>query len=196
MAKINNILFGGGCFWCVEAVVQRLKGVISVKSGYAGGRTENPSYEEVSRGESGHIEVVKVEFDPSVITLDDLLSVFFSSHDPTSRDRQGNDAGEQYRSVIFYFSEEQKAAISVFIKKLEDDKVYPEPIVTEVYPVKSVGGGTATQSFNGAKPAGKFYEAEGYHQNYYNNNRNKPYCQLVIDPKITRLRQKYLHLLK
>ena len=176
--QLETIIFGGGCFWCVEAVVERLKGVVSIKSGYAGGRTENPSYEEVSSGSTGHIEVVRVEFDPSVIRLDDLLSVFFSSHDPTTKDRQGNDVGEQYRSVIFYTSDEQKAAVEFFIRELEEDKVYSKPIVTEV------------------KPAGKFYEAEGNHQNYYNGNRDKPYCQLVIDPKISKLRQKYLHLLK
>ncbi len=180
--NLENIIFGGGCFWCVEAVVQRLRGIISVKSGYAGGNPlaggENPTYEQVSSGTSGHIEVVQVEFDPSVITLDDLLSVFFTSHDPTSKDRQGNDAGPQYRSVIFYTTEEQKAAISSFIKKLEQDHIYSKPVVTEV------------------KPAGKFYEAEGYHQNYYNSNKDKPYCQLVIEPKISKLRQKYLHLLK
>jgi len=180
MQPVNkeNILFGGGCFWCIEAVVQRLKGVISVKSGYAGGGIDNPTYEQVSSGATGHIEVVQVEFDRSVITLDDLLSVFFSSHDPTSLDRQGSDAGEQYRSAIFYISEAQKEKILDFIKKLEDEKVYQKPIVTEV------------------KPAGKFFEAEGYHQNYYNSNREKAYCQLVIDPKVKKLREKYAHLLK
>ena len=177
-SHVESIIFGGGCFWCVEAVVQRLKGVISVKSGYAGGDVENPSYEQVSSGTSGHIEVVQVEFDPSIITLDDLLSVFFTSHDPTSMDKQGNDTGEQYRSVIFYTSEIQKASVELFFKKLETDGVYSIPIVTQV------------------KPAGKFYEAEGYHQNYYNNNKNKSYCQFVIDPKIAKLRQKYAHLLK
>lgn len=175
---LENIIFGGGCFWCVEAVVQRLKGVISVKSGYAGGDVQNPTYEQVSGGTSGHIEVVQVEFDAFIITLDDLLSVFFTSHDPTSKDRQGNDVGEQYRSVIFYTSDEQKAVILSFIKKLETDGVYTKPIVTEV------------------KSAGKFFEAEGYHQNYYNQNKDKPYCQLVIDPKIAKLREKYKFLLK
>ena len=180
--NLQSVIFGGGCFWCVEAVVQRLRGIVSVKSGYAGGNPpadgEKPTYEQVSSGTSGHIEVVQVEFDPSVITLGDLLSVFFSSHDPTSKDRQGNDAGPQYRSVIFYTTDEQRGAISSFIKKLETEEVYSKPIVTEV------------------RPAGKFYEAESYHQNYYNNNSEKPYCQLVIEPKISKLRQKYLHLLK
>src|SRR3989344_8808311 len=124
MENPDSIIFGGGCFWCVEAVVQRLKGVISVKSGYAGGNIGNPTYEQVSSGSTGHIEVVQVEFDPSIIKLDDLLSVFFTSHDPTSMDKQGNDAGEQYRSVIFYTSEFQRAGIQLFIKKLETDGVY------------------------------------------------------------------------
>jgi peptide-methionine (S)-S-oxide reductase len=177
--KINeSIIFGGGCFWCVEAVVQRLKGVVSVKSGYAGGTLPNPTYEQVSSGLSGHIEVVQVEFDSTIITLENLLAVFFSSHDPTSVNKQGNDAGEQYKSVIFYTSEEQKNQILAFIKQLEADQVYTKPIVTEI------------------KRAGQFFEAEGYHQNYYNNNKTKPYCQLVIEPKILKLKEKYLHLLK
>lgn len=176
--KSEIIFFGGGCFWCVEAVVQRLKGIVSVKSGYAGGHVANPTYEQVSTGATGHIEVVQVEFDPSIITLDDLLSVFFSSHDPISIDRQGSDVGEQYRSVIFFEADEQKETIQKFIKTLEADKVYGGPIVTEV------------------KPISQFYEAEKYHQNYYNNNPNKPYCQLVIDPKVKKLREKYAHLLK
>ncbi len=172
------IIFGGGCFWCVEAVVQRLKGVINVQSGYAGGTILNPTYEQVSSGESGYIEVVKVEFDPAIISLENLLAVFFSSHDPTSLNKQGNDAGEQYKSVIFYTSAEQKSDIASFIAKLAERKVYAKPIVTEV------------------RHAGKFYEAEGYHQNYYNNNKTQAYCQLVIDPKIKKLREQYLHLLK
>lgn len=138
----------------------------------------NPTYEEVSSGDTGHIEVVQVEFDPSIISLDDLLSVFFSSHDPTSMDRQGNDAGQQYRSVIFYTSDEQHEKISSFIEKLERDKVYENPIVTEI------------------KPLNKFYVAEKYHHNYYNQNQNKSYCQLVISPKILKLKQKYSYLLK
>lgn len=177
-SQTESIIFGGGCFWCVEAVAQRLKGVVSVKSGYAGGRVDQPSYEEVSGGSTGHIEVVQVEFDPLIISLDDLLSVFFSSHDPTSVDRQGNDAGEQYRSIIFWSNDGQKEKVLSFIKKLEEDKVYSKPIVTEV------------------RSAGKFFEAEGYHQNYYNNNPDKSYCKLVIDPKIQKLRERYLPLLK
>ncbi len=175
---MDYIIFGGGCFWCVEAVVQRLKGVVSVKSGYTGGTLPNPTYEQVSSGLSGHIEVVQVEFDSTIITLENLLAVFFSSHDPTSVNKQGNDAGEQYKSIIFYSSDEQKNQILAFIAKLETEKVYTRPIVTEV------------------RSAEKFYEAEGYHQNYYNLNQNQPYCQLVISPKINHLKQQYLHLLK
>ncbi|MDP3740971.1 MAG: peptide-methionine (S)-S-oxide reductase MsrA [bacterium] len=176
--RFETVVFGGGCFWCVEAVVQRLKGVVSVKSGYMGGQKDRPSYEEVSSGSTGHVEVVQVEFDPNVISLDSLLSVFFSSHDPTSVNRQGNDVGQQYASAIFYTSKEQKQMIENFIASLEKDKVFKNPIVTTV------------------KPAGKFYEAEAYHQNYYDNNPSKPYCQVVIEPKIVKLRQKYAHLLK
>lgn len=176
--KIETIYFGGGCFWCLEAVIQRLKGVISVKSGYAGGRAANPTYEQVSSGSTGHAEVIQIEFEPSIIGIDDLLSVFFSSHDPTTINRQGNDVGEQYRSVIFYIAKEQKEKISSFIEKLERDKIYKSPIVTEI------------------KPLDKFYEAEKYHQNYYNQNQNKPYCQMVINPKLLKLKQKYSHLLE
>lgn len=176
--KVETIYFGGGCFWCVEAVIQRLKGVISVKSGYAGGRAANPTYEQVSSGSTGHAEVIQIEFDPSIIGIDDLLAVFFSTYDPTTINRQGNDVGEQYRSVIFYIAKEQKEKISSFIEKLEKDKIYKSPIVTEV------------------KPLDKFYEAEKYHQNYYNQNQNKPYCQMVINPKLLKLKQKYSHLLE
>lgn len=177
-SNLQSIIFGGGCFWCVEAVVQRLKGVLKVESGYAGGSVDKPSYEQVSTGETGHIEVVKVDFDSSVISLDDLLSVFFSSHDPTSVDKQGNDVGEQYRSVIFYTSELQKNTINSFIEKLIKDGVYQKPIVTQSLPIKN------------------FFVAEGYHQNYFNNNSEKPYCQIVINPKLAKLREKFLHLLK
>ncbi len=178
MEKKQTIVFGGGCFWCVEAVVQRLKGVESVISGYSGGEKENPSYIAVSSGTTGHAEVVKVEFDPAIISLDTLLSVFFSSHDPTTIDRQGNDVGPQYRSAIYYTSEEQKKEIEKFIQNLEDEKTFSGKIVTEVQPLKN------------------FYPAEEYHQNYYNQNKEQGYCQFVIDPKIAKLRAKFSHLLK
>lgn len=176
--NIESVIFGGGCFWCVEAVFQLLKGVLSVTSGYAGGAMPRPNYSDVSTGISGHAEVIKIEFDASIIRLEDLLAVFFTSHDPTTLNRQGNDTGTQYRSAIFYNSEEQKVAIEKYIKKLEDEKTFPSPIVTEISPVKD------------------FYPAEKYHQNYYQNNRQQPYCQIMIDPKVVKLRKQYAYLLK
>ena len=175
---MNTIVFGGGCFWCTEAVFQRLKGVESVKPGYANGNIENPSYEDVSTGQSGFAEVAHVVYDPAQINLSVLLDVFFSSHDPTTLNRQGNDVGTQYRSAVFYSSPEQKKEIEDYIEQLKKDQVFKNPIVTEVEPLKN------------------YYEAEGYHQNYYDNNRNQPYCQVVIDPKIKKLKAKFANLLR
>ena len=174
----QTIIFGGGCFWCMEAVFQMLQGVNSVTSGYTGGTTPNPSYEDVCTGTTGHVEAIKIEFDPEIIKLNDLLAVFFTTHDPTTLNRQGNDVGTQYRSAIFYTNPKQKTEIDQFIQKLTDDQVFKDPIVTEV------------------KPAGEFYEAEDYHKNYYRNNENKPYCQVIISPKIAKLRKQYRHLLQ
>ena len=177
--KSEKIVLGGGCFWCTEAVFQMLRGVESVTSGYAGGKRPNPTYDSVMTGVSGHAEVIQVEFDPSVIMMDDILSVFFSTHDPTSLNRQGNDVGPEYRSAIFYTSLEQKAAIDAFVAKLMADKTFSKPIVTEFKPLEA------------------FYPAEGYHQNYYRNNQAlNPYCQFVIDPKVAKLRENYARLLK
>lgn len=180
MKGSNNqvAVFGGGCFWCTEAVFERLKGVASVKSGYAGGQIQNPSYEQVSKGKSGHAEVIQIEYDPKEVGFERLLDVFFSMHNPTTRNRQGTDFGPHYRSVIFFTTPEQKIAAEAYIKKLTEDKVFKKPIVTEV------------------KPLDKFYEAEAYHQQYYRSNPDKLYCQLVIDPKIAKLRKKFAHLLK
>lgn len=172
------IIFGGGCFWCTEAVFQMLKGIKSVTSGYTGGNLPNPSYEDVCTGVTGHVEAIKIEFDPKIIKLSDLLAVFFTNHDPTTLNRQGNDVGTQYRSAIFYTSQEQKGEIEKFIQKLTQDKVFKDPIVTEM------------------KPTGEFYEAEEYHKNYYLNNESKPYCQIVINPKIAKLRKQYTKFLK
>jgi peptide-methionine (S)-S-oxide reductase len=172
------IVFGGGCFWCTEAVVERLKGVVSVDSGYAGGDVEDPTYEQVSSGRTGHAEVIRIEYDPAVLTLHDLLSVFFTTHDPTTLNQQGADMGTQYRSIILYTTEEQRQECEKFIKDLEVSKTFSQPIVTEV------------------KPLEKFYEAEEYHKRYYDNNADKPYCQVVINPKLAKLRQKYSKLLK
>jgi peptide-methionine (S)-S-oxide reductase len=176
--KIKTILFGGGCFWCTEAIFQRLRGVKSVEPGYSGGNTDNPTYEQVSSGTTGYVEVARVDYDPSEIELEDLLAVFFSSHDPTQPDGQGKDIGEQYRSVIFYNDEEQKRAAEAYIAKLEQEGVYDGNIVTTLEPQRD------------------YYPAERYHHDYYNQNQNQPYCRLVINPKLEKLKKQYQHLLK
>ncbi len=162
---------GGGCFWCVEAVYERLPGVKSVTSGYAGGHTPNPTYKEVRTGDTGHAEVTQVEFDPTQISYEQLLAVFWEAHDPTTLNRQGADAGTQYRSVIFYENDAQKAAAEK--SKQAAAKKFSKPIVTEITPLT------------------KFYKAEGYHQDYYRNNQNAPYCRAVIRPKLEKLDQKH-----
>ena len=178
----NKILqiatFGGGCFWCVEAVFKELKGVEKVTSGYAGGSVKNPTYRHVCDGETGHAEVTQIEFDPSVISYETLVEVFFLAHDPTTLNRQGNDVGTQYRSVIFYHSGEQKKIAEAVKSRIEKERVYKNPIVTEI------------SSFT------EFYPAEDYHQNYYEENPQQPYCRVVIDPKVTKFRQKFKGLLK
>jgi peptide-methionine (S)-S-oxide reductase len=173
MAKEETAVFGGGCFWCIEAIFQRLTGVTHVESGYMGGQIENPTYQQVCGGDTGHVEVVRVTFNPAEITYRDLLDVFFTVHDPTTLNRQGNDAGEQYRSVIFYSDEEQQRIAEQMIAQLNADKAFPEPIVTAV------------------EPAEKFYVAEGYHQNYYNENSRQPYCMFVISPKLAKFEKKF-----
>lgn len=172
-SNIQKAVFGGGCFWCLEAVFQRVKGVQKVISGYAGGNIEKPTYEEVSSGETGHAEVVQLEFDPAIVSYEQLLDVFWHLHDPTTLNRQGNDVGTQYRSMIIYMNAEQKAAAELSRDELERQKVYKNPIVTEIVPFTD------------------FYEAESYHQNYYNNNKNAPYCRIIIDPKVRKLLQSY-----
>lgn len=174
----ETAVFGGGCFWCLEAVFQQIKGVLSVTSGFAGGTMENPDYRAVCEGETGHAEVVQIEFDSSVISYRELLEIFFSAHDPTTPNRQGNDVGEQYRSIILYTSEAQKKAAEAYIKELTAMGGLPNKIVTHVQPLE------------------KFYAAEAYHQDYYNKNPHQPYCQLVISPKLAKLRKRYVHLLK
>ncbi|MEK9154870.1 MAG: bifunctional methionine sulfoxide reductase B/A protein [Patescibacteria group bacterium] len=176
--KTETAFFGSGCFWCAEAVFKMIKGVISVKSGYSGGSKENPQYEEVSGEKTGHAEVVKIEYDPKIISYEDLLDIFFYVHDPTSLNRQGDDIGHQYRSIILFVSERQKQAAEKIIKELEETKEYLKPIITEL------------------KQFEKFYEAENYHQNYYEENAGAPYCQLVISPKLERLKEKYKKFLK
>jgi peptide-methionine (S)-S-oxide reductase len=173
MANEQTAIFGGGCFWCIEAVFNRLRGVKSAVSGYMGGHVNKPTYRQVCNGDTGHVEVVQVKFDPDEISFRDLLEVFFEMHDPTTLNRQGNDVGEQYRSVIFYTSEAQEREAEEAITALNASKTYPEPVVTTV------------------EPASTFYEAEGYHQEYYENNRTQPYCQFVITPKVKKFEKKF-----
>ena len=168
----------GGCFWCLEAVFNDLKGVDSVESGYMGGKTANPSYEEVCSGETGHAEVAQVSFDPKQVSFKEILEVFFVIHDPTTLNRQGNDVGTQYRSAIFYHSAEQKAAAEQVIANMSAAKVYEDPIVTEVV------------------PASKFYVAEDYHQEYFRRNPAQPYCAFVVRPKVAKFRKHFLEKLK
>ena len=175
---METAVFGGGCFWCTEAIFSRLKGVEAVESGYAGGATANPTYEEVSGGNTGHAEAIEIRFDDSIVKYKDLLNVFFDTNDPTTLNRQGNDVGTQYRSAVFYTNETQRNVALAFIKQLEDDEVYDDPVVTEVSALN------------------KFWPAESYHRRYYDQNQNKPYCQLVISPKIAKLRTKFAPLLK
>lgn len=176
MSNKQLATFGGGCFWCIEAVVQRLKGVEKVVSGYAGGAVKNPTYREVCSGLTGHAEVVQITFDPAEIAYEDLLTIFMTSHDPTTLDRQGADKGTQYRSIILYHDDGQKTIAEKVMQAV--GSYYKDPIVTELAPLEV------------------FYPAENYHQDYYNNNPSAGYCQVVIDPKIKKLRQMYADRLK
>ncbi len=173
--RSERVTFGGGCFWCLEAVFEDLRGVSKVTSGYSGGKNANPTYEQVCSGTSGHAEVVQIEFDPSQIAYKDLMKVFFTLHDPTTLNRQGNDVGTQYRSVIFYESPQQKQSSEEARKEAQSQ--YSSPIVTEISPLT------------------KFYPAEDYHQGYYKLNPKKPYCGYVIAPKVQKLRKTFGHLL-
>lgn len=170
--------FGMGCFWCSEAVFQNLKGVQKVESGYEGGQTENPTYKEVCTGRTGHAEVIKVTYNPQEISFEELLEVFWKLHDPTTLNRQGADVGTQYRSVIFYHTPEQKTVAEKYKVELNEKKVFPDPIVTEI------------------SPAAKFYVAENYHQDYYNLHGQEPYCQYVIKPKMDKLEKVFKEKLK
>jgi peptide-methionine (S)-S-oxide reductase len=173
MSNSQTAVFGGGCFWCIEAVFDQLKGVESVESGYMGGKNPNPTYQQVCEGNTGHVEIVRVNFDPQHISFTELLDVFFTVHDPTTLNRQGNDVGTQYRSVIFYTSEEQKQQAEEAIAKLNSSRALPSPVVTTVEPAKD------------------FFVAENYHQEYYANNSSQPYCQFVISPKMKKFQQKF-----
>ncbi len=170
-------VFGGGCFWCTEAVFKMLRGVISVMPGYAGGSKEQPTYEEVSRDTTGHAEVIRIEYDSEKISFRKLLTVFFATHDSSSVNRQGNDVGSRYRSVIFYTTETQKQEATNFIKELNASNPEGKPIVTEV------------------NPLGEFYEAEEYHRDYYKQNPQNTYCQIVINPKLQKVQEKFAELL-
>ena len=167
------VTLGGGCFWCLEAVFDEMEGVVSVESGYMGGKASNPTYQQVCTGRTGHAEVIQVTFDPAVTSFREILDVFFAIHDPTTLNRQGNDAGTQYRSVIFFNSPEQKAVAEETIRELTAKGVWKNPIVTEV---------TA---------ATEFYSAEDYHQEYFQNNSYQPYCQMVVAPKVEKFRSKF-----
>ncbi len=172
------VTLGGGCFWCTEAVFDELRGVSHVTSGYSGGRVANPTYEQVCTGTTGHAEVVQITFDPKVISLKQILEVFFTVHDPTTLNRQGADVGTQYRSVIFYRDPQQKATAEETIKEVQASGIWNAPIVTEVVPFKA------------------FYPAETYHQQYFELNGQQPYCRMVIAPKVAKFREHYLSLLR
>lgn len=173
---LKTAVFGGGCFWCTEAVFQMLKGVSKVEPGYAGGEMEDPSYERVSEGNTGHAEVIRVTYDPAIISYEDLLTVFFGSHDPTTPNRQGNDVGEQYRSVIFYGDEEEKKTAEKIIRDVDASLTDGTRVVTQLIPLE------------------KFYSAESYHKDYFKQNKSAPYCQLIIEPKIEMVRKRFAEL--
>jgi peptide-methionine (S)-S-oxide reductase len=177
-SKSEVATLAGGCFWCLEAVFDDMKGIESVESGYMGGEIAHPTYEQVCGGRTGHAEVVQVTFDPAVVSFREILEVFFVIHDPTTRDRQGNDVGTQYRSAIFYHTPEQQAAARQVIDALTKDKLFGAPIVTEV------------------AAASTFYVAENYHQEYYARNQYQPYCQYVVAPKVAKFRKQFLDRLK
>lgn len=169
---------GGGCFWCLEAVYREAAGVISVVSGYMGGARPNPTYQQVCSGTSGHVEVVQVAFDPATLSYRDILEIFFATHDPTTLNRQGNDSGSQYRSVIFYHSPAQEAIAKELIAELVAERAFPSPVVTAI------------------EPASDFYQAEEYHQQYFENHPYQPYCAFVVSPKVQKFRKKFADRLK
>ncbi len=173
---MKQVVFGGGCFWCTEAVFRMLRGVSSVESGYAGGKKENPSYEQVSSGATGHAEVIRVTYDPSIISYEDLLTVFFGSHDPTTPNRQGADVGEQYRSVIFYNDDTEKKVAEKIIGEVNESLKDGTRVVTQLVPFQA------------------FYAAESYHQDYFKSNSSAPYCQIIIEPKIEKVRKRFAEL--
>ena len=178
MANDQTAVFGGGCFWCIEAIFNRMTGVKSAISGYMGGHIDKPTYRQVCSGDTGHVEVVQVTYDPAQVSFRDLLDVFFTVHDPTQLNMQGNDVGEQYRSVVFYTTEEQREEAEKAIAELQASGAHSERVVTAV------------------EPASTFYPAEDYHQEYFDNNRSQPYCQFVISPKIKKFEKKFAERMK
>jgi peptide-methionine (S)-S-oxide reductase len=178
MDSLQIATFGSGCFWCTEAIFERLNGVVKVESGYSGGKIESPTYEEVCTGTTGYAEVTQITYDPSIISFDELLEVFWKTHDPTTLNRQGNDVGTQYRSVIFYHNEEQKELAEKYKTELDKSGAWDNPIVTEISPFSN------------------FYSAEGYHQDYYENNPNQGYCAFVIAPKVEKFEKVFKNKLK
>lgn len=176
--NVDIAIFASGCFWCTEAIFQRLNGVESVESGYTGGTVANPTYEEVCSGITGHAEACKISYNPNIISYDELLEVFFKTHDPTTLNRQGNDIGTQYRSAIFYHNEEQREKAEYYKRKLNESGAWDKPIVTKIEPFK------------------KFFKAEDYHKNYFNENTNQGYCAFVIAPKVEKLKEVFREKLK
>lgn len=176
--KWDTATFGAGCFWCVEAIFQEIKGVKSVKSGYAGGTKIDPTYKEICSGTTGHVEVTQVIYDPTVTTFKELLEVFLEIHDPTSRDKQGNDVGTQYRSAVFYHTDKQRIEAEFYKNKLNEEKAFPKPVITQIAPMT------------------RFYCAEDYHQDYYTNNSNQAYCVYIIRPKLDKFRKAFKSKLK
>lgn len=176
--KFELATFGSGCFWCTEALFEKLNGVQEVVSGYSGGTTENPTYKEVCTGETGHAEVTQIVFDPNIISFEELLEVFWQTHDPTTLNRQGNDVGTQYRSAIFYHNDDQKKLAAEYKQKLEDENIFNNPIVTEITKFEI------------------FYPAENYHQDYYEQNKSQPYCRMVITPKVEKFKKVFSNKLK
>ena len=176
--NLETATLAAGCFWCVEAVFDDLRGVEDVVSGYSGGHADNPNYQQVCSGTTGHAEVIQVRFDPSEVSFREILQVFFTVHDPTTMNRQGNDVGTQYRSAIFYHSDEQKRVAEEVIREIADAGIYDDPIVTEIVPFD------------------KFWPAENYHQEYFSNNPNQPYCTAVVAPKVAKFRKNFVDRLK
>lgn len=176
--KMEQATFGAGCFWCVEAIYERLEGVYNVESGYSGGHVVNPSYQQVTTGRTGHAEVIRFDYDPSIISYETLLEVFWHTHDPTTLNRQGNDVGPMYRSVIFYHNEEQKRIAESSMRQTGESGLWKDPIVTKIEPLKN------------------YYVAENYHQDYFENNPNAGYCSVVIAPKVKKFMKEFSHLLK